>query len=42
MTRSDQPSLDVDLRLVWPQWRGVGTVSVLEFASEPMRATRGS
>ena len=34
MTNSNQPSLDVDLRLVWPQWQGVGTVSVQEFASE--------
>ena len=34
MTHSNQPSLDVNLRLVWPQWQGVGTVSVQEFASE--------
>lgn len=34
MTHSNQPSLHVNLRLVWPQWQGVGTVSVQEFASE--------
>jgi arginase len=34
MTNSNQPSLDVNLRLVWPQWQGAGTVSVQEFASE--------
>jgi hypothetical protein len=25
---------EVNLRLVWPQWQGVGTVSVQQFASE--------
>jgi arginase len=34
MTYSNQPSLDVNLRLVWPQWQGAGTVSVQELASE--------
>ena len=34
MTHSNQPSVHVNLRLVWPQWQGVGTVSVQEFASE--------
>ncbi len=34
MTQSNQPSLDVNLRLVWPQCQGAGTVSVQEFASE--------
>jgi arginase len=34
MTYSNEPSLDVNLRLVWPQWQGGGTVSVQEFASE--------
>lgn len=34
MTHPNQPSLDVNLRLIWPQWQGVGTPSVQEFASE--------
>jgi arginase len=34
MTYSNEPSLDVNLRLVRPQWQGGGTVSVQEFASE--------
>ena len=34
MARSKQSSPDVNLRLVWPQWQGVGTVSVHQFASE--------
>jgi arginase len=34
MTYSNEPSLDVNLRLVRPQWHGGGTVSVQEFASE--------
>ena len=34
MTHSDEPWADVDLRLVWPQWQGGGTVSVQQLASE--------
>jgi arginase len=34
MTYSNEPSLDVTLRLVWPQWQGGGTASVQELASE--------
>jgi arginase len=34
MTYSNEPSLDVNLRLVWPQWPGGGTASVQELASE--------
>ena len=34
MTHSNQSLPDVNLRLVWPQWQGVGMVSVREFASE--------
>jgi arginase len=30
----NQSSPEVNLRLVWPQWQGVGTVSVPQFASE--------
>jgi arginase len=34
MTHSNQASLDVNLRLIWPQWQGGGTPSVQEYASE--------
>ena len=34
MTQSNQASLDVNLRLIWPQWQGGGTPSVKEYASE--------
>ena len=34
MTTSNQSARDVNLRLVWPQWQGGGTVSVRELASE--------
>lgn len=34
MTYSSQSSPDVNLRLVWPQWQGAGTVSVQQLASE--------
>ena len=34
MTQSNQASLDVNLRLIWPQWQGGGTPSVKECASE--------
>ena len=42
MAHSKQSSPDVNLRLVWPQWQGVGTVSVHQFASEfPFDVGRG-
>jgi len=34
VTHSSQSSPEVNLRLVWPQWQGVGTVSVQQLASE--------
>jgi arginase len=34
VTYVNQSSSEVNLRLVWPQWQGVGTVSVREFAAE--------
>jgi arginase len=34
VTHSSQLSPEVNLRLVWPQWQGVGTVSVHQLASE--------
>jgi arginase len=34
LTYSNQPSLEANLRLVWPQWQGAGTVSVQELAPE--------
>jgi arginase len=34
VTYSSQSSPDVNLRLVWPQWQGAGTVSVQQLASE--------
>ena len=34
MTHSNQASLDVNLRLIWPQWQGGGTPSVQEYASD--------
>jgi hypothetical protein len=34
MTHSNEASLDVNLRLIWPQWQGGGTPSVHEYASE--------
>ena len=34
MTHSNQASLDVNLRLIWPQWQGGGTPSVQQYASE--------
>jgi hypothetical protein len=33
-THSNEASLDVNLRLIWPQWQGGGTPSVQEYASE--------
>ena len=34
MIYSSQSPPDVNLRLVWPQWQGAGTVSVQQLASE--------
>jgi hypothetical protein len=33
-THSNEASLDVNLRLIWPQWQGGGTPSVQEYASD--------
>ena len=33
-THANQPSPDVTLRLIWPQWQGGGTSSVKQLASE--------
>jgi arginase len=34
VTHSSQLSPEVNLRLVWPQWQGVGTVSVQQLVSD--------